>query len=279
MRATAREKLTTVRGTGRGIVRIGVMTAILSLFASSCQAEEKVEETTVEVEVRNVGFDHLSNSPVVILQDKGKKKAMPIWVGAFEAQAIVMEMQGVPSPRPLTHDLLKTILQDVGVVFEKAVVSELRGSTYYARIYLTSAGKQVEVDSRPSDAIALALRFHKPIFVARSLMEREIVFDLREARGEITAEKVRGITVQDITEELAAYFDLSGKEGVLVSDVGGEGNVSGLHRGDVIFAIGDEEVHGVVDFKEKVARKEGQEVTLRVRREGKEIGVSLASEE
>ena len=275
MRAIAKEERTTVWRMGGGMIRIGVMTAILSLFASACQAGEKGEEV-VEVEVRNVGFDHLSNSPVVILQDKGKKKAMPIWVGPFEAQAIAMEMQGVPSPRPLTHDLLKAILQDAGIVFEKAVVSELKGSTYYARIYLTSVGKPMEVDSRPSDAIALALRFRKPIFVAKSLMERETLLDLRQARGEVAAEKIGGITVQDMTEELAVYFDLSGKEGVLVSDVGGKGNALGLHRGDVILAVGNEEVRGVADFKEKIAKQEGGEVTLRVQREGKELGVSFA---
>jgi len=276
MRVTAGKERTTLREMGRGIVQMGIIAALLSLFTSSCQAEEKVEEI-VEVEVRNVRFDHFSNTSVVILQDKDKKKAMPIWVGTAEAQAIVLEMEGVPRPRPLTHDLLKNILQDVGVVFEKVVVSDLKESTYYARIYLTSADKPIEVDSRPSDAIALALRFHKPIFVARSLMDmaRETVFALPEVKGEVSLEKVRGITVQDITEELAAYFDLSGEGGVLVSDIGSERNISGLHRGDVIFAIEDEEVHGVSDLKEKIAKKEGQEVTLDVRREGKEIKVSL----
>ncbi len=277
MRAATRGERATAREVGRGVVRIGVVAAILSLFASSCQAEEKVEET-VEVEVRNVRFDHLSNSPVVILQDKNKEKAMPIWVGAFEAQAIAMEMRSVASPRPLTHDLLKTILQDVGVVFDKAVVSELKENTYYARIYLTTGEKHIEIDSRPSDAIALALRFHKPIFVAKSLMERESAFDLHEVRGEVSAEKVRGITVQNLTAELAAYFDLTGEAGVLVSDVGGEGNTEGLHRGDVILAIEDEEVHGVTDFRDRLTAKKGQEVALRVQREGQEMRVSLAPE-
>jgi bifunctional DNase/RNase len=277
MRVATRKGQATVREMGRGIVQIGVIAVTLGIFTSSCQAAEKVGET-VEVEVLNVRFDHLSNSPVVILQDKDKAKAMPIWVGAFEAQAIAMEMRRVSSPRPLTHDLLKTILQDIGVVFEKAVVNELKENTYYARIYLTSAGKPIEVDSRPSDAIALALRFHKPIFVAKSLMERETVFDLRQIKGNITADKVRGITVQDLTEDLAAYFDLSGKGGVLVSDVEGERNASSLHRGDVILSIGDEEVQGVADFRDGIDKKEGREVTLRVQREGKEIRVSLAPE-
>ncbi len=277
MKATTTGKRATAWEMGRGVIHIGIVAAILSLFTSSCQAEEQVVET-VEVEVRNVRFDHLSNSPVVILQDKGKEKAMPIWVGAFEAQAIAMEMRSVTSPRPLTHDLLKTILQDVGVAFDKAVVSELKENTYYARIYLTNGDKHIEIDSRPSDAIALALRFHKPIFVAKSLMERRSVFDLGEVRGKISTEQVRGITVQNLTEELAAYFDLSGKAGVLVSDVGDERKAPDLHRGDVILAIEDKEVHGVTDFRDRITEKEGQEITLRVHREGQEIRVSLAPE-
>ena len=275
MRPPAREKPTALWRNVRGVVRIGLMIAFLSLSTSSCQAGEKGEEV-VAVEVFNVSFDHLSNAPVVILQDKDKTRGIPIWVGPFEAQAIAMEMQGVPSPRPLTHDLLKTILQDVGVQFEKAVVNELKEGTYYSRIYLTSAGKHIEVDSRPSDAIALALRFHKPIFVVKSLLQGEAGFDLREARGKSIAEKVRGITVQDLTEKLAAHFGLAGKEGVLVSDVTGEGNASGLKRGDVILAVGDEKVHGAANFKETIAKQEGRGVTLRVIREGKEIEVTLA---
>src|SRR2546426_12012808 len=121
----------------------GAFPALLGMRPSSCHAATRAreEEGSVRVEVRHVGFDHLSNSPVVILQDTDKKKAIPIWVGVFEAQAIALELQGVPPPRPQTHDLLKNILEQVGVEFEKVVVSELRGSTYYARIHLASAGK------------------------------------------------------------------------------------------------------------------------------------------
>jgi bifunctional DNase/RNase len=281
MRAFTGGKWTTIRRVGRGIVRIGVVTFILTLSASSCKAREKEEvktEETVAVEVLKVGVDSTFNLPVVLLQNKGKTKVIPIWVGPLEAQAIAMEIEGVTPPRPLTHDLLKTILQDVGVAFEKALVSELKERTYYARIYLTSAGKQIEVDSRASDAIALALRFHKPIFVAKAVMDGETAFDMNEARSQATATKVHGISVQDITRELAAYFGLSGEEGVLVSEAKGEADTSGLKRGDVILAVEGEKVRGVTDFKEQIAKRKGQEVTLRVQREGKVIVVRLPTE-
>lgn len=281
MRGFTGEKWTTIRRMGRRIRWIGVLTFILGLSASSCKIREKVgvkAEETVAVEVLKVGLDSTMNLPVVLLQNKGKTRAIPIWVGPLEAQAIAMEIEGVTSPRPLTHDLLKNILQDVGVAFEKALVSELKERTYYARIYLTSAGKQIEVDSRASDAIALALRFHKPIFVAKAVMDGETAFDMREARTQATAEKVRGITAQDVTRELAAYFGLSGEEGALVSEVRGVANASGLKRGDVILAVEGEKVRGVADFREQITRRKGQEVTLRVQRERKVIVVKLLSE-
>ena len=112
----------------------------------------------------------------------------------------------------MTHDLLKSILQGAGVIFEKVLVSELKERTYYARIFLTSAGKDFEVDSRPSDAIALALRFRKPILVARSLMEGDTALDLQD-RSEPVVESVRGITVQEISQGLAASLGLDEQGG------------------------------------------------------------------
>ena len=154
----------------QGAWRVVLLLVLLSQTIMGCQAEEAGQEP-VAVEVMRVGFDRTTDMPVVILRDKGETRAIPIWIGAFEARAIAMELEGAAAPRPLTHDLLKSILQGAGVVFEKVLVSELKEGTYYARIFLTSAGKDFEVDSRPSDAIALALRFRKPILVARSLME------------------------------------------------------------------------------------------------------------
>src|SRR5712691_12492196 len=195
----------------------GLLPAVLGLLVSACHAATKLEEP-VQVEVRDVRFDQFSNSPVVILQDAGKKKAIPIWVGPFEAQAIALELQGTPPPRPLTHDLMKTILDQVGVTFEKVVVSELKGSTYYAHIHLTAAGKPLDVDSRPSDAIALALRFHRPIFVAKALFDTALPSETPQGRPEPISAKISGVTVQNLTTELAEYFSLPDTTGVLVAD-------------------------------------------------------------
>jgi bifunctional DNase/RNase len=259
----------------------GALPALLGMLASSCHAATRArdEEGGVRVEVRHVGFDHLSNSPVVILQDTDKKKAIPIWVGVFEAQAIALELQGVPPPRPLTHDLMKNILEQVGVEFEKVVVSELRGSTYYARIHLASAGKPFEVDSRPSDAIALALRFHRPIFVAKALFDTALPTETPEGRPEPISAKVSGVTVQNLTTELAQYFSLPDTTGVLVADSGEGAGEDHLQRGDVIVAVEGESVRDVADLRDKLSKEKGHETTLRVHRDGKELGVHLTPTE
>src|SRR5215510_1459885 len=226
---------------------VGLLPALLGMLVSSCHAGLKAEET-VQVEVRDVRFDQFSNSPVVILQDADKKKAMPIWVGLFEAQAIALELQGTAPPRPLTHDLLKTILEQVGVSFDKVVVNELKGSTYYAHIHLTSAGKPLEVDSRPSDAIALALRFHRPIFVAKELFDSALPLGAPGGHPQQASAKISGITVQDLTAELANYFNLPGTKGVLVADAGAENGTNALQRGDVIVAVEGQSIENIVDL-------------------------------
>ena len=246
----------------------------LGALVASCHAATEVQtEEDVQVEVRQVGFDQRSNSPVVILQDAGGKKAMPIWVGVAEAQAIALELEGIPPPRPLTHDLLKNILDQVGVRFEKVVVSELKGSTYYARIYLATASGRLEVDSRPSDAIALALRFHRPIFVAKGVFDAVLVPDAREVRAEAASTKVAGLAIQNLTADLASYFHVANTEGVLVADAGDAAGEDHLQRGDVIVAVGEEKIHGVDDFQTKLDKTKGRGAILRVQRQGREVGV------
>jgi uncharacterized protein len=256
----------------------GLLPALLGMLISSCHAALKAEET-VQVEVRDVRFDQFSNSPVVILQDADKKKAMPIWVGPFEAQAIALELQGTPPPRPLTHDLIKTILEQIGVTFEKVVVSELKGSTYYAHIHLISSGKPLEVDSRPSDAIALALRFHRPILVAKELFDTALPLGIPGNRPEPASVKISGVTVQNLTAELANYFNLPGTKGVLVADAGAESGTNSLQRGDVIVAVEGEAIEDIADLRDKLGSEKRQAVTLRVQREGKEMQVQLTPTE
>jgi bifunctional DNase/RNase len=116
------------------------------------------------MKVKGVAMDHQMN-PVVLLTDAEERVALPIWVGPAEAQAIALQLQGVTPPRPMTHDLLRNILRSMDVSVKRVVVTDVRDQTYYAEIHLVRDGRENAIDSRPSDAIALALRVDAPIFV------------------------------------------------------------------------------------------------------------------
>lgn len=219
-----------------------------SLFA--CSTPAPVE---VEVKVRGIEID-TSKRPLVLLEDERRQLGLPIWIGPIEAQAIVMEMEGVEPERPLTHDLFKTTLEVAGVQLDKIVIEDLRGSTYYARIHLIANGTPLAVDSRPSDAIALALRFDRPVFVVQSLFYGESAIDLRGIDPADNVEREAGLTVQDVTPELAAHFELSPGEGVIVADIDSAAP-EGLRRGDVILEIDGETVESASDFRRRMRER------------------------
>jgi bifunctional DNase/RNase len=134
----------------------------------------------LEMEVKGLTLDPLTNMPIVILKDLNDEKALPIWVGIFEANAIALEMEKVPTPRPMTHDLIKNILEGLKAKVNRVVVNDLKDNTFYASISLTMNGTEVDIDSRPSDAIALALRVEAPIFVTKKVLKEAKSIDLSE---------------------------------------------------------------------------------------------------
>ena len=126
----------------------------------------------VEMKVRGLALDPVSNMPIIILRDEEEKRSLPIWVGIFEANAIALELEKISTPRPMTHDLIKNILESVDAKVEKIVVNDLRDNTFFALIHLRLGEEEMTVDSRPSDAIALALRVGAPIFVDEDVVRR-----------------------------------------------------------------------------------------------------------
>jgi uncharacterized protein len=136
--------------------------------------------------VGGITLDPSTKTPIVVLKDPDNKLTLPIWIGPLEATAMATELEGIKPQRPLTHDLLRSLLSEFGVTVEAAEVTELRESTFYARIHLkTRDGKTLEVDSRPSDAIALALRTKSPIYVAKKVLEDQS--ELQEQQSEPAA--------------------------------------------------------------------------------------------
>ena len=119
----------------------------------------------VEMKIRGLMMDPVTNMPIVVLKDVGGETVLPIWVGVYEANAIALEIEKVTTPRPMTHDLIKNVLTGLNAQVHKVVVSELKEDTFYAVIWVEREGQVISIDSRPSDALALALRLDCPIFV------------------------------------------------------------------------------------------------------------------
>ncbi len=125
----------------------------------------------IEMKIRGLMVDPVTNTPIIILRDASGNSILPIWVGVYEANAIALEIEKVTTPRPMTHDLIKNLLTGVEATVHKVVVSELKDETFYAVIWLEQNGELISVDSRPSDALALALRLDCPIYVEEQVLQ------------------------------------------------------------------------------------------------------------
>lgn len=125
----------------------------------------------VEMKIRGLMMDPVTNMPIVVLKDVGSEAVLPIWVGVYEANAIALEIEKVTTPRPMTHDLIKNLLIGLDTHVHKVVVNELRDDTFFAVIWMEREGKVISIDSRPSDALALALRLDCPIYVDEEVLK------------------------------------------------------------------------------------------------------------
>jgi uncharacterized protein len=126
----------------------------------------------LEMKVRGLALDPMSNMPIIILRDEDDKRSLPIWVGIFEANAIALELEKIATPRPMTHDLIKNILETIDARVLKVMVTDLKENTFFAVLHLQVGETEYTVDSRPSDAIALALRVAAPIYVDEDVVRK-----------------------------------------------------------------------------------------------------------
>jgi hypothetical protein len=138
----------------------------------------------VKMMVRGLALDPITNMPIIILKDVDDRKALPIWVGIFEANAIALELEKIATPRPMTHDLIKNILEHLGATVHQVIINDLRDNTFYAVIEISVNGNPIMVDSRPSDAIAIALRVNAPIFVAEDVINKAKSIDVSDEKEE-----------------------------------------------------------------------------------------------
>jgi len=144
----------------------------------------------IEMIVSGLAIDERTHTPVVLLKEKGGDRMLPIWIGPSEASSIAIQLTGRKFQRPLTHDLLKTIVQGLGARIPKIAIVELRDKTYYAKVYLERASELISIDARPSDCIALALRTQSPIFVSEELLRDDEAL-MKEVGSDKTMEQLQ----------------------------------------------------------------------------------------
>ena len=138
----------------------------------------------LEMKVRGLALDPVSNMPIIILKDEEDKRSLPIWVGIFEANAIALELEKIATPRPMTHDLIKNILETIEARVVKVVVTDLKENTFFAVLHLQVGETEYTVDSRPSDAIALALRVAAPIYVDEDVVKKAKTLEVATKEAE-----------------------------------------------------------------------------------------------
>ena len=236
----------------------------------------QVSAGDVKVRVSRVGFDDEAGSHYVLLLDEAESRELPIMIGANEAQAIMFALRGIKPERPFTHDLLRSIIGQTGNSVDRIVIADMRNETYYATIYMD--GGRYSIDSRPSDAIVLAMGMNAPIYVNNKLFESAPGPGLG-ASGKIPATaRALGLTVQQLTPDLASYFGQPGGRGVLVSEVSSSAKKAGVARGDIVVKVGDSDVKALDDFSRRAAQlKSGGTVTLTLNRGGSNLTVTLES--
>jgi bifunctional DNase/RNase len=164
------------------------------------------KEDTIQMSVGGLTLDPVTKTPIVILKDTENKLNLPIWIGLLEATAMATEIEGIKMARPMTHDLLKAILGEVGCSVECVEITELKENTYYAAVNLKLAGRELIIDSRPSDAIALALRTKSPIYVAKAVLEASSMLQQNEDANERGVENVSNVSKEkwaEILEKMA----------------------------------------------------------------------------
>jgi uncharacterized protein len=255
--------------------------ALLMAWALPAQARELAvpPEEMVEVEVATVGTAGLAGVPVVLLREPGAREVIPIFIGVTEANAILRALAGERPSRPLTHELLGDVLEGVEVVLSRVYVDALTDSTFLGMLELTLPGRDepVRIDSRPSDAIALALTAGASIHVAPEVLEAARQIEYQGFDDQVVV--ALGITVTPLDDDLREALGLPDRAGVLVSDVSGEAAEAGLAPGDLLLEVNGETPQSPLNFLELVRdTPEGEPARLRVWQQGEVFEVELSTE-
>ncbi len=269
----------------RAILTRHLALLILALTVTACACGRRTGDVSqsaslgnageVRVTVATVGFDEGAQSHFVLLTDNRDRRVLPIMIGQDEAQAIALEMRGIKPQRPLTHDLLNEIISRTGNHVDRVEISNLHDEIYYAKIFMDS-GKYA-IDSRPSDAIALAIDAGAPIYVASNLFESESGENVTASRSGPKTAQGLGMTVEEITPALAMAFDVAPNTGVVVTDDEKAAQSAGIVRGDIVTRIGSQPIRTPADFSAQASNlTTGSPIVLTINRSGSNRTVTLS---
>ncbi len=247
-----------------------------------CPANTRAQfEQTVPVELSTIGLDGRTGTPIVVLRDPESGGVLPVWIGALEAQAIAFALHGVIMPRPMTHDLMASLISELRAEVEEVVVTDLRLNTYFAVVRLRVRGERNlrDVDSRPSDALALALRTGSPIRVVRRILAMAPEFEFIAPEGPNQVVQALGMTVVIPTPALRKEFKLGDQRGVVVTSSAGAARDKGVRRGDVITDVNGKPIADPAAFFAAVrAVKPKDQVHITYVREGKPRSIEVPAD-
>jgi uncharacterized protein len=256
---------------------VPILAVSLALAAQTPAAAQSGTDL-LDVEVATVGVD-LNTGASLALLHADWQQVLPIWIGENEAAAIANALENRQFPRPLTHDLLATLLGELGAALEEVIVHDLRENTYFGTLRIRLAdGSRKEVDTRPSDGLALAVRTGARIRAERSLVENAPDADFLSVQGERSIVRLRGMTVSSVLEEDRERFSIpSGAEGMVVLHAAEAPAARGVRRGDLILEVQGREISGPSRFLDVVASvSPSNSLEVRILRDGEERRVEIA---
>ncbi len=232
----------------------------------------------LEMTVKGVALDPYGNTPIVVLEEIQEHRAFPIWIGLHEAQAIIHALEGTSTPRPMTHTLLHKILNNLQVKISRIIINDLQNNTFYASISLQQGTTTVTLDARPSDAIALALAVHAPIFATRSVLKAVRTVKLSTPLiSEQTAKKF-GMHLQSLNARLAKALHFSNRKGALVTFVepNSMAERQAIKRGDLITGANGKTITSLLELvKFFNTRQIDRNIALQVWRDNKTHAIDI----
>lgn len=249
-----------------GSILLALSLACAPLSAEDAAVEDDTGPALVPAEIATVGVDHLTGSPIVLLRDLEEGRTIPIWIGLNEAQAISRGLHNIETPRPMTHDLLGSLIEKTGYTVKEVSVHDLRHGTYYGSITLSrkDSGEELVIDSRPSDALAVAVRTNARITIAARILEedREFQFVPPDSREQVV--RLLGLTVVALTAELAEELGWTGPpDAVVVSESRGQARERGLQKNDIILEANGEAPDSPIDLL-RIYMSAGRRETLKL---------------